>query len=244
MLKRIWYALCTTCKPHSSSTVRFAFPLVALALLLTSAAVITQGESYLVLEAEPRSVRAGDTFFVNVSVVAHTPINAVDIVLSFPSEQMRVVGVDTGESVISLWTEEPYAENGKVYMRGGTFRGGFVGEHHIGRVRAEAVESGSAEVQTSRVTFIAGDGEGTEINAAEKADGKTRIYITNEDGSLVGEAHVQIITDIDGDGEVGLSDIAAFMSAWRSQSRVYDFNGDGSMTFRDFGILLADSFFK
>ena len=44
--------------------------------------------------------------------------------------------------------------------------------------------------------------------------------------------------------DVDVSDIQAFMSAWRTGVVVYDFSGDGRMTFRDFAILLSDSFFK
>jgi hypothetical protein len=63
-------------------------------------------------------------------------------------------------------------------------------------------------------------------------------------GNFVGEVIVYIVTDIDGDGTVSLSDVARFLSAWRVKDAVYDFNGDGQMTFRDFGIILSDSFFR
>jgi hypothetical protein len=245
MFREFWYAICTTCRPRHSSTVRYAFPFVALAVVLVgAAATITQNSSYITIEARPQTVRSGEVFFIDVNAVAHTPVNAIDIVLEYPEAQMRVTGVDTGESVITLWTEQPYAKDGKLYMRGGTFRKGFVGEHLIARVRAEAVESGTAKIETSKVTFIAGDGKGTEISVSDAGYETARLYISNEDGSLVGIAEVQIITDINGDGEVGFDDINAFMSGWRNKNIIYDFNGDGKMSFRDFGILLTDYFFK
>ena len=107
-----------------------------------------------------------------------------------------------------------------------------------------ATESGSARVSAGSAPFIAGDGKGTEVSVASGGNTETRIYIANEDGSLVGKAAVYIVTDIDGDGSVDLRDISSFMAAWFNKSSVFDFNGDGRMTFRDFSILLADSFFK
>lgn len=245
MLREIWYAICTTCRPKGSSTVRYAFPFIALAVVVVSAAaVISSDSSYITIEARPSSVLAGETFFIDVSVYAHTAINAIDITLEYPEGRMEVTGVDTGESVITLWTEEPYGKDGEVFMRGGTFRRGFIGEHKIARVRAKATESGSAIITTSDASFIAGDGQGTEVDVADIGTGETRLYIRNTDGSIVGKAVVQIVTDINGDGNVDFDDINAFMSAWRNNNTAYDFNGDGRMSFRDFGILLADYFFK
>jgi hypothetical protein len=68
--------------------------------------------------------------------------------------------------------------------------------------------------------------------------------IASEDGKLTGTAEVSIVTDLDGDGEVSLKDISAFMAAWLTRASTFDFNGDGRMTFKDFSILLSDSFFK
>jgi hypothetical protein len=52
----------------------------------------------------------------------------------------------------------------------------------------------------------------------------------------------RLATDIDGNGQINLVDVSAFMGAWTSQNRIFDFNGDGRMTFRDFSILLAAVF--
>jgi hypothetical protein len=67
---------------------------------------------------------------------------------------------------------------------------------------------------------------------------------TKNDAGIVGTVTVRIVTDIDGDGSVSLADLSRFMTAWASKTEVYDFSGDGRMTFRDFAIILADSFFK
>lgn len=232
-------------RSRKSGPVRYAFPLVALTALFTGlAAVVTQDSSYIIVKTNPSSVREGDAFTIEVRAHASTPVNAVDITLIYPENQLTVEGIDTGTSVITLWTEQPYAKNGKIYMRGGVFQKGFLGEHTIARIRARATASGLAYVSLDTAALIAGDGKGTEVAVERTSSDETKIYIANADGALTGEASVAIVTDIDGSGRVDLRDISAFMSAWFTRGKVFDFNNDGKMTFKDFSILLADSFFK
>ncbi len=181
-----------------------------------------------------------------IEVLAHAsvPVNAIDIIVDYPENQMKFSGVDTGESVITLWTEDPHEEGGKVYLRGGVFQKGFIGEHLIGKIRLRATQSGIAYVNLDSASFVAGDGKGTLVTVERVAENTTRLYVTPVDGTLTGVAEITVVTDIDGNGHVDLSDISTFMAAWFSGSKTFDFNNDGKMTFRDFSILLADSFFK
>lgn len=208
------------------------------------AAVITEEQSFVTITTTTKNVTEGDAFSIMVRATAHTPVNAIDITIAYPENQIEVTGFNTGESVITLWTEEPHAENGLIYLTGGTFQKGFLGEHLIAEVRVRATESGTAYVAKDSATFIAGDGLGTEVLVADSNLDETSVRIAGADGTIVGDASVFIVTDIDGDGNVGFSDISTFMAAWFDKHTVFDFNGDGKMTFRDFSILLADSFFK
>ncbi len=214
------------------------------AAIMSLAAVMSQDQSYVTIKAVPAEVSQGDQFYIDITATAHTPVNAVDITIEYPESQMKIESIDTGTSVITLWTKEPYARDGSLYFSGGTFRRGFLGEHTIARVRATALQTGTAFVTTDTAHFVAGDGLGTNVPVTTGTD-EARIYITaSEDGVLTGEAKVSIVTDIDGDGEVSLKDISSFMAAWFTRGSTFDFNGDGRMTFKDFSILLSDSFFK
>lgn len=242
-LSRILYP--TYYRSRERKTVQYAFPLIAVTALFTGlAAVVTQDASYITIETQPSTVAEGDTFLIEVKAYAHTPVNAVDITLSYPESQMKVEGIDKGTSVISLWAQEPYAEKGKVYLRGGVFQKGFLGEHTIARIRARATQSGLAYVDVDSASLIAGDGTGNEVKVEKVSESKTKITVMNAEGALKSSVSVAIVTDLDGSGEVDLSDISNFMSAWFTRAKVYDFNNDGRMTIRDFSILLADSFFK
>jgi hypothetical protein len=232
-------------RTRKGGPVRYAFPIVALTALFAGlASVVTQDGSYIAISTSPSSVREGEQFMVDVRAYAHTPINAVDITLNYPQNQMTIESIDTGTSVITLWTQDPYAKDGKIHLTGGVFQKGFLGEHTIARVRARATASGLAYVSLDTAALIAGDGKGTEVTVERTEKDTTKIYVTSADGALIGEASVAIVTDINGDGSVGIQDISAFMAAWFTRGKVFDFDNDGRMTFKDFSILLSDSFFR
>ena len=244
-LKRLLFGVCVACRPNRSRTVRLAFPLVFVAAtFLGAAALLHKDQSYLRIESSTEFVNAGESFSVDVFAGAHVPVNAVDIKISFSDTQVEVEGIDVGESVITLWAQDPYIKNDEVILQGGTFRRGFVGEHLIATINLEAKESGTARISADEVTFLAGDGSGNEVTVSDSGEDSLTLFVRNTNGSIEGDVKIEITTDIDGDGEVGLDDVNAFMSAWRKKNIVYDFNNDRRMNFTDFAIILSDSFFK
>lgn len=233
-------------KEKKFNTVHFAFPVVVIATIFAGlASVVSDNNSYVTITTPVQSVVRDQEFYIDVTVSAHVPINAVDLNVAYSESTLEILGIDTGTSVITLWTETPYAKDGKIYLSGGTFRKGFLGEHQIARIKARAKEAGEARLFVSSSQFIAGDGQGTVVDSDEPTGStEVRIAVTGDDGVIKGEATVSIVTDMDGDGDVDLGDISVFMSAWFTRSKTYDFNHDGRMTFSDFSILLADSFFR
>lgn len=226
------------------TTVRYAFPIVAIAALFSGfAAVISENSSYITVRTNADTVKQNDSFTIDVQATAHIPVNAVDIVIGYPKGLMVIDSIDTGSSVISLWTEEPYAKDGNIYLRGGTFRKGFVGEHSIASIKAHAIAQGEARVMIKETQLVAGDGKGSVVPLkTSDAHNEARIMVMSTNGTIAGKASVTLITDTNGDGKVDLADISKFMAAWFTKGSTYDFNGDGRMTFIDFSILLADSF--
>ncbi len=228
-------------------TVRYAFPLVVIGALLAGlAAVISGSTSYVTISTSAGTVAKDQQFTIDVSVNAHVPVNAVDLIISYPEDKMEVENIDIGTSVITLWTQDPYVKDGNIYLQGGTFRKGFVGEHTIARIKAHGIGAGEARILVKDSQLVAGDGQGTPVATTDSAThNETRIIVTGtEDGVVTAKAVLGIVTDTDGDGDVDLGDISAFMSAWLTKGSTFDFNGDGRMTFKDFSILLADSFRK
>ncbi len=234
---------------RASITVRHAFPMLAvLAALVSVGAVSTSQQSSIRLDADVSTVAAGQPVSVSVYVNAHVPVNAVSMEVEIPPE-VRVTGIDTGESVITLWTQQPSVERGRVVLRGGTYRKGFVGEHLIATINAETLTSGVAEFRVRDVQLLAGDGTGRAVAFSAPREG-AELIISRPDGtfaqgvpvSVDGAIAFIVVTDIDGDGDVSLQDVSRFMSAWAQKEQRYDFDGDGRTSFRDFGIILYDVF--
>ncbi|MEK7462632.1 MAG: dockerin type I domain-containing protein [Patescibacteria group bacterium] len=224
------------------------FSFASLAFLLGAALITSTEASYIKLSASKTVLVAGERFSIDVYAYAHVPVNAVDITLKFEETAVDVISVDKGQSVLTIWTQEPIVKNGEVILRGGTYRKGFLGEHKIATIELEAKQSGESEMIADNVVLLAGDGKGTPVSVAESNDSSLSVYIydENEDPENIAvNVTINILTDIDGDGYVGIRDISAFMGAWSSNttSKIYDFNGDGKMSFRDFSIILADAFF-
>jgi hypothetical protein len=217
----------------------FSFVLLGLVVIGMANALSTTVAS-VVVSSSVQTVTPGEIFYLTVTVSTPVSINAVDIVVDYPEDKMELETIDTGPSVITLWTRAPYDENGKIYFQGGTYRRGFIGEHTIARVRMKARVAGEALISVPTVSLVAGDGRGSAVAVEEPAD--TRVSISDEVDTLVARANVSIVTDVDGNGVVDIKDVSAFMSAWFTRGQTFDFNGDGRMTFRDFSIVLADSF--
>lgn len=229
-------------------TVRYMFPLAIGFVAVLGAQLISSTEtSYIRLEIDKQAVKTNERFEVDVYAYAHVPVNAVDVTLQFDGNKFDVEAVDRGQSVLTIWTEDPVVTKNSVVLRGGTFRRGFIGEHKIATIDLSAKKTGSTQFNTKDVLLLAGDGQGTPVTTSQSNDSTISLYVydanTNPDDINV-DVTVSLATDLDGDGKVTLRDISAFMAAWSNKTKLHDFNGDGRMTFRDFSIILASFFFQ
>ena len=228
--------------------MRYMFPaMLGTVLLLTASTNSGISESYVFLSSDARTVEVGEIVSVEVGVSAHTPINAVDITVDFPADKVEVFSVDRGQSVLTIWTEDPIIKRDTIQLIGGTFKRGFIGEHQIVTVKFRAKVAGQYALEADDITFVAGDGNGTEVDAADRPVSSLTLFNFDENTSA-DEIEIAIAsgitTDLNQDGKVTLQDISAFMGAWNNKQQLFDFNNDGRMTFRDFSIILADFFLK
>jgi hypothetical protein len=228
--------------------VRHMFPaLLVVAGMMTASVVSMVDRSYIKLQTPQTTIEAGKSFSVEVYAYAHKPVNAVDITIQYDAEAVEVTGIDKGQTVITLWTEEPLITQNEIILRGGTFKKGFLGEHIIATVNFKAKKTGLSSFSASDVVLLAGDGSGAPVDTARSATSKIDVFVYDENTApdQIGvNVKLSVITDIDGDGKVTLRDVSVFMNAWNNKDVIFDFNGDGRMTFKDFSIILADMLLK
>lgn len=231
--------------PSRNPTVKYMFPLMLGTLAIFFASAISADKSYVKLVPSETMVANGDSFSIDVYVNAHVPINAVDISIGFSPEMVSIKDINVGNTVITIWTEEPKVENNIIKFSGGTFKRGFLGEHLIGTINATAKYNGNTEFFIDNVQFLAGDGKGTSVLVDRDNTGsKTSFYIYDQDedpNTISAEVKININADINGDGKVTISDIRTFLISWGSRNTTYDFNNDGNMNIVDFSIILSRS---
>jgi hypothetical protein len=192
------------------------------------------------LSSEATQVQVGEPFQVEVVVDAHIPINAVTLGVIFPENRVTIEQLRDGESVLTIWTEEPTINTGAVFLEGGTFRRGFEGEHRIINMTAVAKKAGPFSFRVNELQLLAGDGDGTDIEISAADVDPLRLVAVTE---VAQETSVGSVSgDLSGDGVISMADISIFMSRWTTGDRGTDLNGDGRTSLRDFSILLAQYF--
>lgn len=89
----------------------------------------------LSVDPEVKSIGPGDTFVatIRLDTLPDECVNAVSLELSYPSEWMNASAVSKGESLLTLWSDEPVVdrEHGKVSFSGGIPAG------YCGRVQGD-----------------------------------------------------------------------------------------------------------
>lgn len=247
-LKKIFQFFSPQIQTRDGVTVKYMFPLVLGFLAVLSASVVSTEKSYVRLLPSQTAVMEGERFSIDVYASAHVPVNAIDITIDFNDEKVEVLSIDKAQSVLTVWTQEPTIEGSTITFGGGTFRRGFVGEHLVATIKAQAKVNGVTEFLVSEAQLLAGDGKGTPVAVSGTgSESKQSFYIYDQDedpAAISANLGVNITADIDGDGKVTLRDISAFMAAWSDKTKVHDFNSDGKMNFVDFSIILAKSFFS
>ncbi len=129
----------------------------------------------LYLEPSSGTYNQGDTFLVEARLNTQGEyINAVQTNLSFPSNVLEVWDLSQGNSVLTLWIEEPRVSNNTVSFIGGV-PGGYQGvDGIVGRIVFRVRESNQNHAQIffqNDSKVLLNDGKGTEADLITKAAG-------------------------------------------------------------------------
>ena len=141
---------------------------LALALFLSAFSVqpaLAQSGS-LFFSPASESFETGETFSVELNLdTADSFINAAEIKLDFPKDNLEVLKIEKQGSVFSLWPKEPVFSNetGKISFVGGLPHPGFKGTGKIITINFKAKNEGEAVLCFDESKVLADDGQGTNI---------------------------------------------------------------------------------
>ncbi len=107
---------------------RLKILLTILFIFIIQANRVEAGETSLYLEVGRGSYIVGEKVVVDVYVNASDYINAVRGEIKLPYQYLDLTKIDTSDSVLSVWSQEPTVKANRVYFVGGIPSPGFKGE--------------------------------------------------------------------------------------------------------------------
>lgn len=129
---------------------------------------VHRGAEASILSVSPKQdeVELGSTFVVDVHLSSETEvINAIETVITYPTDSLELVEASTGGSMLTLWVTEPLVDpsQGEVTLAGGIPNGSYVEDGLIVRLTFRARGLGTAEVRFTGTSSSVrrNDGEGT-----------------------------------------------------------------------------------
>ncbi len=162
-------------KTTPPSTLRLTLSAFVLAFTFYLLPFTFTHAALLYLDPGTATYGVGDTFFMNVRVDNEGEcINAATVDIRYPTQSLRAVDFSRGDSIFSLWAEEPTidTENGHVHFAGG-IPGGYCGRAQgdpslsniVGKIVFTVIDASAlkAEVSFSADSSVyLNDGFGTE----------------------------------------------------------------------------------
>ncbi len=214
---------------------------IAAAILLTRS--YAAGNATLTLSSA--SVEAGSNVTVDLRMNSGSdPVNVVHTSLTYPTDKLEFVGIDSTNSALSKCVEHQSnpipnwctGGNGKVtivrYADPESSTKSISGDKLIARVTFKALaSSGTATVSIDNGSIVARSTDSSDI-----LGGKTNSTITFSGGDT------EVIGDVNGDGRVTIGDISIILNSLRNPPATVtrgngDLNGDGKITIGDVSIV-------
>jgi len=136
------------------------FVLSFLLLFLFSPSIVEGAILYLVPESQTENL--DDNFLAEIKLDTEgEEINALGASLTFPADSLEFIDFSKGDSILSLWVQNPSIIEGTISFSGGV-PGGFKGEGRIGRVIFKGKKEGKAIVNFKEdCSVLLNDGLGT-----------------------------------------------------------------------------------
>jgi hypothetical protein len=149
-----------------ATSARFTMKVMLTLVLFSYFAITSVSAATVYMTPSDQVLARGDVIPVKVRLdTANDCINAVDITLRFPIEVVNVIDIGRGESVVTLWIEDPYYDNEEGFVRlvggiPGGYCGRIPGDPRMTNVLAEIIfqvtgqPSGNEDSNEAGLTFI------------------------------------------------------------------------------------------
>ena len=128
--------------------------ILQLVLLISLIPCFTEA-AVLYLEPREKEYHQGDIFIQEIRLDTEGEyINSVEIGISFPKDIIRVKDSSIGNSILTLWVEEPRIEDDIISFVGG-IPGGYQGwDGLLAKIIFEVAERDSSELELARIGFL------------------------------------------------------------------------------------------
>jgi hypothetical protein len=142
--------------------ITYFIPVVPIVLFLFGLPAIASAATFLHFEAPTGTIAAGSVFAIHATIDADQSVNAYDLTIAYHGP-VQVRAVDDAHSIVTVWQNQPTAQNGTIALRGGSLApfSGSGGELATIYISAEA--SGTATFSFINSFVYAANGQGTTI---------------------------------------------------------------------------------
>lgn len=167
----------------------------------------------------------GETFRLAVIANSLSPINAVGGTITFSPDLLEVTSLDTADSIIDLWSEEPSYSNtqGTAHFSGGILEEvGQLKKARVITIELRARQVGKAYVSMQDGMLLAGDGTGANL--------LSRV----EPGVIWIRDPKSPSPDLDGNDILSIKDAnILYLRTFRAYDARYDLNMDSKVDWAD-----------
>lgn len=115
------------------------------------------------------SINVGDEALFQINILSQNKnYNAIEGEL-YVSDNLEIKNVITGNSIITIWLENPTSYEGNIVKFSGIVPAGYIGaEGQVFSIVARAKDKGSAAVSLKHLNLFLNDGQGTSESVTEK----------------------------------------------------------------------------
>ncbi|MFM2424087.1 MAG: hypothetical protein RLZZ70_476 [Candidatus Parcubacteria bacterium] len=129
---------------------------------------VTAEAATINLSSQTDRIQVGDTLVVTVTLSSLESVNAMEGIVDYPADQLRLLQADDANSAITLWVRRPMVRDlGQVSFMGIT-PGGFSGEVlPVVRLQFAVIATGSISLSTRETRVLRHDGVGSHVSVTE-----------------------------------------------------------------------------